>query len=185
MDRSPSPWNLNPSIPFPQPPASRRVHLTTSPPRKISLCRIYETFDEYASPKQFGWLPHYTADISSVFEIADRPDKTGKCLRQVIARKAQSWAPEWLPYTIIGDRNWADYEVSADVCLDNGGAAGVMGRVNSVGTGYGCVPKGYYLSLAADGTCSLYAPKAETTMTPAPSSPRQEWTAFPAINGTM
>ncbi len=118
-----------------------------------------ETFDEYASPKQFGWLPRYTADISSVFEIADRPDKPGKCLRQVIARKAQSWAPEWLPYTIIGDRNWADYEVSADICLDNGGAAGVMGRVNSVGTGYGCVPKGYYLSLAADGTCSLYAPQ--------------------------
>jgi galactosylceramidase len=125
-----------------------------------------ETFDEYASPKQFGWLPRYTADISSVFEIADRPDKTGKCLRQVIARKAQSWAPEWLPYTIIGDRNWTDYEVSADICLDNGGAAGVMGRVNSVGTGYGCVPKGYYLSLAADGTCSLYAPQGRNNNDP-------------------
>ena len=115
----------------------------------------YETFDEYALPRQWGYLPHYTADIAGIFEIADRPDKTGKCLRQVLDQKAQSWAPEWMPYTIIGDEHWQDYEVSADVYLDNGGWAGVMGRVNNVGDGYGCVPKGYYLRLAADGSCAL------------------------------
>ena len=115
----------------------------------------YETFDEYSAPEQFGYLPHYTADIASVFEIANRPDKTGKCLRQVVSQKPQSWAPEWMPYTIIGDEHWQDYEVSADVYLDNGGWAGVMGRVNNVGDGYGCAPKGYYLRLSADGTCNL------------------------------
>jgi galactosylceramidase len=115
----------------------------------------YETFDGYSTPAQWGYLPHYTADIASIFEIADRPDKTGKCLRQVLDRKAQSWAPEWMPYTIIGDQNWKDYEVSADVYLDDGGWAGVMGRVNNVGDGYGCAPKGYYLRLSADGTCTL------------------------------
>ena len=115
----------------------------------------YETFDEYSLPEQFGCLPHYTADIAGVFEIAERPDKTGKCLRQVVSQKPQSWAPEWTPYTIIGDRDWQDYDVSADVYLDNGGWAGVMGRVNNVGDGYGCAPKGYYLRLAADGTCTL------------------------------
>ena len=60
-----------------------------------------------------------------------------------------------MPYTIIGDEHWQDYEVSADIFLDNGGWAGVMGRVNNVGDGYGCVPKGYYLQLTADGTCTL------------------------------
>jgi galactosylceramidase len=115
----------------------------------------YETFDEYAAPRQWGCLPHYTADIDGIFEIADRPDKTGKCLRQVLDRKPQSWAPEWMPYTIIGDEHWQDYEVSADVYLDDGGWAGVLGRINSVGDGYGCVPKGYYLRLAADGSCAL------------------------------
>jgi galactosylceramidase len=115
----------------------------------------YETFDEYAAPRQWGYLPHYTADIASIFEIAERPDKTGKCLRQVLDKKAQSWAPEWMPYTIIGDEHWQDYEVSADVYLDNGGWAGVMGRVNNVGDGYGCAPKGYYFRLAADGSCAL------------------------------
>jgi galactosylceramidase len=120
----------------------------------------FETFDEYTKPEQFGYLPHYTADISSVFEIADRPDKTGKCLRQIVARSPQSWAPEWMPYTILGDRDWTDYEVSADIYLDDGGWAGVMGRVNNVGGGYGCVAQGYYLRLGADGTCSLYVTTA-------------------------
>ena len=117
----------------------------------------YETYEEYTDPSQWGYLPHYTADISSVFEIAERPDKTGKCLRQILTERAQSWAPEWMPYTILGDQNWHDCEVAADVYLDHGGWAGVMGRVNNVGNGYGCVPKGYYLRLAVDGSCALYA----------------------------
>ena len=115
-----------------------------------------ENFGTYASAEKWGYLPHYTADIDGVFEVADRPDGPGKCLRQVIDHKAQSWAPEWMPYTIIGDRNWSDYEVSSDVYLDDGGWAGVMGRVNDTGTGYGCAPKGYYARLASDGSCSLY-----------------------------
>jgi galactosylceramidase len=115
-----------------------------------------ETFASYLDPAKWGYLPHYTADIDGVFELADRPDGGGKCLRQVVDHKAQSWAPEWMPYTIIGDRNWSDYDVSADLYLDDGGWAGVMGRVNDTGPGWGSAPRGYYTRLAADGTCSLY-----------------------------
>ncbi len=117
----------------------------------------FETFDSYTSAKQVGHLPHYTADIASVFELADRPGGTGKSLRQVVPQKPQSWAPEWAPYTIIGDRDWSDYEISADVYLDNGGSAGIMGRVNDVGSGYGTDPKGYTFRLAADGQFTLAA----------------------------
>ena len=126
----------------------------------------YETFDQYSNPKSWGYLPHYTADISGGFEIADRPDGTGKCLRQVIGAKAQSWAPEWMPYTILGDRNWKDYEVSADICLDAGGWAGVMGRINNTGNGWGCNPKGYYLRLYASGDCALFAANQATNGAP-------------------
>jgi galactosylceramidase len=126
------------------------------PPSKPFPFPYHETFEGYKSAKAWGYLPHYMADISGVFEVADRPDKAGKCLRQVVGEKAQSWAPEWMPYTILGDKNWKDYEVSVDVYLDNGGWAGVMGRVSNTGSGYGCNPKGYYLRLAEDGTCSLY-----------------------------
>ncbi len=115
-----------------------------------------ETFDHYARPNEFGYEPHYTADICGVFEIADRPDGAGKCLRQVLSSKAQSWAPEWKPYTVLGDRNWRDYEVSADIFLDNGGWAGVMGRVNNTGNGWDGDPDGYYFRVYADGGCALY-----------------------------
>jgi galactosylceramidase len=48
-----------------------------------------------------------------------------------------------------------DYEVSADVYLNTGDIAGVMGRVNHVGTGYGFIPKGYYLQLEDNGKCRI------------------------------
>jgi len=117
-----------------------------------------ENFDSYDVPKRTGYLPRYTADILGAFEITDRPDeKSGKCLQQVVPAPTLSWAPEWQPYTIIGDREWSDYEVSVDVWLKPGDTAGVMGRINHVGTGYGVIPKGYYLELKHSGECRLIA----------------------------
>ncbi len=115
----------------------------------------YETFDEYLSAQEYGYLPRYTADIAGAFEIAERPDGQGKCIHQVVPTATISWAPDWMPYTILGDEEWKDYEVSAEVYLNRGDSAGVMGRVNHVGTGYGFVPKGYILRLADDGQCEL------------------------------
>lgn len=114
-----------------------------------------ETFERYAEPRDYGHLPRYTADIAGAFELADRPDGAGRCIRQVVPAPTISWAPDWLPYTILGDERWGDYEVEADVWLHAGEAAGVMGRVNHVGTGYGIIPKGYYFELRHDGTCRL------------------------------
>ena len=115
----------------------------------------YEPFEQYSSPKDYGYLPRYMADIEECFELVDRPDKKGKCLRQVVPIWPISWAPSWKPYTIIGDEQWTDYEVSADIYLNPGDTAGVMGRVNNVGTGYGTIPKGYFLQLGSDGNCQL------------------------------
>ncbi len=115
----------------------------------------YETFDEYSTPSEYGYLPRYTADIAEAFEIADRPDKQGKCLRQVVAERPNSWAPEYMPYTILGDDDWQDYEISADVYLNPGDSAGVMGRINNVGYGYRSTPKGYFVTLSDDGQCHL------------------------------
>jgi galactosylceramidase len=66
-----------------------------------------------------------------------------------------SWAPEWKPYTIIGDAQWRDYEVAADVHLGAREGGGIMGRVNNVGSGYGTVPQGYFLQLDAAGLLEL------------------------------
>lgn len=115
----------------------------------------YETFEQYRKPEQWGYLPHYTADICGAFEIAERPDGEGKCMRQVVPVPTISWAPDWKHYSIIGDYAWTDYEVSVDLYLNPGDAAGIMGRVNDVGSGYGIIPKGYYLQLDDDGQCKL------------------------------
>jgi galactosylceramidase len=126
------------------------------PPEKPFPFPFYDNYEQYADPKQWGYLPHYTADICGVFEIANRPDGKGKCLRQVLDHKAQSWAPEWMPYTVLGDAKWTDYEISADIFLDDGGWAGLMGRVNNTGNGWDGNPDGYYMRLYPDGGCALY-----------------------------
>ncbi|MEO5912219.1 MAG: hypothetical protein ABIP95_15130, partial [Pelobium sp.] len=115
----------------------------------------YETFDKYSSPKNWGYLPHYTADIYGAFELVERPDKKGNCLRQVVPERPISWAPAWQAYTILGDENWKDYEISTDVYLNQGDSAAVMGRIVDVGSGYGTIPKGYFLQLGSDGQCRL------------------------------
>lgn len=114
-----------------------------------------EDFESYQKPGQWGHLPRYFADIEEVFELADRPDGNGRALRQVIPATTISWAPPWRPYTILGDEAWQDYEVSTGVYLNPGDTAGIMGRVNHVGTGYGTIPKGYFLQLSHDGRCDL------------------------------
>ncbi len=116
-----------------------------------------ETFEGYEPAATFGRLPRYTADIAGAFELASRPDGKGQCLRQVAPVPTNSWAPDWRPYTILGDAAWRDYEVSTSVWLNPGDTAGVMGRINHVGTGYGFIPKGYFLELAHDGACRLVA----------------------------
>lgn len=113
-----------------------------------------DDFDAY-DPDACGYLPHYTADIIGAFELVDRPDKKGRCLRQVVGSHTLSWAPEWHFYTILGDAAWQDYEVSADVWLNPQDEAAVMGRICDVGSGYGIWVKGYYLKLDDQGRCSL------------------------------
>jgi galactosylceramidase len=125
------------------------------PPAQSFPFPYHEDFESYANPEQWGGLPRYFADIEEVFELVERPDGKGRAIRQVISTPPISWAPLWQPYTIIGDEQWRDYEVSVDVYLGSGDTAGVMGRVNHVGTGYGCIPKGYFMRLRDDGRCDL------------------------------
>lgn len=120
----------------------------------------YENYDHYTGTdaKMWGYLPYYHCDIDGAFEVRPSPTGTGKSLYQLLDKKANSWAPEWAPFTLIGNVAGTNYEVSADVYFDKpneGGWAGVMGRVNQTGT-YGCYPRGYYLRLSPTGSWGLY-----------------------------
>ena len=118
----------------------------------------YENYDHYGDFARSGYRPYYHADIAATFELAQRPDGAGQCLKQVVAQPAQSWAPEPTgPYTIVGDGAWKDYEVSVDASVETAGWASLIGRVNGVGTGYGTPLKAYYLTLDTTGAWGFYA----------------------------
>ena len=114
-----------------------------------------ENFDHYRDARAWGYLPRYFADIEGAFELAPCPGDQRTCLRQSVPVRPHSWAPDWKPYTILGDDGWTDYEVSADVRVRRGESAAVMGRINDVGSGYGAIPKGYLLELDGAGEVRL------------------------------
>lgn len=114
-----------------------------------------DNFESYTQPEQWGYLPHYMADLLGCFELTERPDHKGQCIRQTVGEHTLSWAPEWHHYTILGDSAWTDYEISADVYLNPQDEAAIMGRLCDVGSGYGIWAKGYYLKLDDKGNCSL------------------------------
>jgi len=133
------------------------------PPAKPFPIPYEDNFEQYEKPAQWGYLPHYLADLIGCFELVERPDskaqsladKGVRCIRQTVGSHTLSWAPEWHHYTIVGDAGWEDYEVSADVYLNPGDEAGVMGRLCDVGSGYGIWAKGYYMKLDGQGKATL------------------------------
>jgi len=120
-----------------------------------------ETFERYRDARAWGYLPRYFADIEGAFELAPCPGERRTCLRQSVPVRPHSWAPDWKPYTILGDDGWTDYEASAEVRVGRTESAAVMGRINDVGSGYGAIPKGYYLELDGAGEVRLVAARGK------------------------
>ncbi len=67
-------------------------------------------------------MPRFFADQGGVFEVVNRSDGQGRCLRQVIATKGIEWIfhPEPEPYTVMGSTQWRNYTVR---CVVRIGAA--------------------------------------------------------------
>ncbi|MEI7900268.1 MAG: galactosylceramidase [bacterium] len=113
----------------------------------------YETYDHYSEPALWGYMPYYHIDQTGVFELVNRPDGGGKCLRQVVSKAVNGWhGSDWTPNSMLGDTNMVNYEVSADICFDGGGWAGVMGRIAK--------PRSCYsIQLKPDGAWTLFSSK--------------------------
>ena len=128
------------------------------PPSAALRLPYEDTFDT----KPEHWLPKYFIDQSGAFEVVQRPDGRGGCLRQVVPSKGIEWHyhgnPE--PYTLMGDERWSDYEVRVETLLDGDGTAAVYGRVTNVST-KDEPPAGYWLSIDARGNWKLRR-KADT-----------------------
>jgi hypothetical protein len=84
-----------------------------------------DDFESYASADS----AKYFAAQSGSFEIADRADGKGRCLRQTTPRPGIHWTFDPQPETFLGSPDWADYTVAADVLVPKTGSVGIFGRV--------------------------------------------------------
>jgi galactosylceramidase len=89
-----------------------------APPAKPFPFPYTEDFEK--SPA--GSTPRYFSDQKGTFEVAAVPGR-GKCLKQIVPVPGHPWvymktAPK--PYSVIGDPQWSDYSVHADVFIHAG-----------------------------------------------------------------
>lgn len=101
-----------------------------------------------------GHTPKYLSDQDGVFEVHACSGRAGQCLEQVITDKPIPWSPLPDPFTLAGDENWTDYNVSADVRFLSKAPAVVMGRIDSSDVFRDEKvrwPSGYLLRVSPDG----------------------------------
>jgi galactosylceramidase len=106
-----------------------------------------------------GKLAKYFMDQSGVFEIAEREDGKGKCMKQVIDKQGIEWEVGQNPSveTLIGDTAWIDYEVQSKVNItENTGSVKIMGRVMEVHRGNDN-PSGYWFKITSGNNWTLNA----------------------------
>ena len=110
-----------------------------------------------------GKAPKYMSDQNGAFEVAVCTGRQGKCLRQVIDQHPIAWAsiaPD--PFTILGNSDWTDYEVSTDVLIEKPGSATLAGRIDSANWFQDNTARwasAYVLSVQHDGTWELNSAK--------------------------
>ena len=101
----------------------------------------------------------YFMDQAGVFEISEREDGKGKCMKQAIDKQGIEWEIGQNPSveTVIGDTAWADYEVNVNVSItENTGSAKIMGRVMEVHRGNDN-PEGYWFKITTGNNWTLNA----------------------------
>ena len=102
--------------------------------------------------------PRFLSDQNGAFEVHSCWQRSGRCLEQVIADKPIPWDPMPDPFTLAGNVNRSDYQISCDVNLGADGSASVMGRIDSANVfrdGKAIWPSGYVLTLTAAGRWAL------------------------------
>jgi O-glycosyl hydrolase len=115
-----------------------------------------EDFERYGQ----GKLARYFSDVNGGFETAPAGGgRQGTVYRQMVPAQPISWhlagGAGVAPTTMVGDpRWWGDYEVRADVLLEQEGYVELIGRMAAqAGRSFA----GYHLRFGSDGTWQLYS----------------------------
>jgi hypothetical protein len=109
--------------------------------------------------EETGKPARYFMDQTGVFEISEREDGKGKCMKQVIDKQGIEWEIGQTPSveTFTGDTAWTDYEIRAAVNItENTGSAKILGRVMEVHRG-NTSPEGYWFKITSGNNWALNA----------------------------
>ncbi|MEZ0113862.1 hypothetical protein ABH920_007896 [Catenulispora sp. EB89] len=109
-----------------------------------------DSFDEYAAGKE----ARYLADQQGAFETVPCAGRSGMCVRQMATSQPIEWNSDSDPYALLGDVDWSDYTVAADVDFEQAGSAELIARVDAQG-GSPAQLDGYYLVVGSDGGWSI------------------------------
>jgi hypothetical protein len=112
-----------------------------------------ETFDSY----EVGKTVKYFSDIDGAYESAPcAAGRSGICLRQVVTTPPIPWgtAAPAEPASFVGPISWTNYQVSADVLLEQPGTAKLIGRLTEQNQSSGNV-NAYQLYVSDTGAWSL------------------------------
>lgn len=135
----------------------------TAPKRQVLNLPYGDSFAGYATGREAAYL----ATMNGAFETARcAGGRTGTCLRQMAPVRPIKWTGESAdqPYAMLGDLGWSNYTVSADVLLEQAGAAEILGRVGSQGRNNGGL-NAYHLRLSNTGAWSLLKSDGAWTFT--------------------
>jgi hypothetical protein len=126
----------------------------------------------YTAAADPGGMPTGLSPIDGAFTYTPCQGRTGNCITQQNTQEPVYWvnptAPgQRHPYAVLGDANWSDYTISADVLLpDAPSTAGLIGRYSLCATKGDQLNQcpinnsqrfnGYEFTLTGDGTWHLY-----------------------------
>ncbi len=126
--------------------------MITPPAAKKFMLPYKDDFEQYSLGNT---SVKYFIEQNGAYEVVNAGQgRKGKALRQVVSDSPIVWTYGHTAYllgtaSIIGDKNWVNYSVTADVLMEEPGYARVMGRVSRV-TLDGQI-NGYQLYLYNDG----------------------------------
>jgi hypothetical protein len=128
---------------------------TVAPPPQSSFPLPYRDGFEHTPLHR---APHFLSDQDGAFEVADCLGHSGQCLEQVITEKPIPWGPLPDPWTLAGDASWTNYQVEADVRLEDRGSAMLIGRIDSADVfqdDKAPLPSGYVFRIYDSGNWEL------------------------------
>jgi hypothetical protein len=109
-------------------------------------------FDGYAAGKEAKYL----MDMQGAFETsACGAGRSGGCVRQATTQLPILWKTVADPFALLGNVNWNNYTVSADVLLEKSGYVELLGRAGSQNTGNTAGQNAYYLRVSDTGAWSI------------------------------